>query len=106
MDRVTIEDVRDTLRAHVRQVSDVLWELDSATSLKNKAAKGYRSSERTGDAPWNVDRYVQREAVAALAALRLLRQLRLAPDLTEGPFVIASEIVTDHAAQIRNLADR
>lgn len=73
-----LEDVRDTLRAHVRRLSDALWELDSASSLRRKAEQGgYRSSETTGDSRWNVASYAQREADAYLVAVALLGEAGL-----------------------------
>lgn len=78
----TVDDINDTLRAHVRLVSDALWELDSARSLRRKAESGgSRSSERTGDQKWDSAQYQQREARAVLAAARLLRTLGLAGEV-------------------------
>lgn len=80
-----LDDVNDVLRAHARRVNDALWALDSARSLLRKAKAGYRSNPALGDAPWNVAEYERRVAAATFAALRLLRELGLAPEGREGP---------------------
>lgn len=69
----------DVLRAHARRLADALWALDSARSLYRKATSGaYRSSEKTGDAPWNASLYAERVRNAERQAQAILAGMEYA----------------------------
>lgn len=68
-------ETADALRSFARRASDFAWALDSALSLqrKSRAEVGYRSSDATGDQPWDASAYAAKVKVAHIQALSYLR---------------------------------